>query len=55
MKRFRYKSKNDHLEIKLDVYSPRETVQQLKRKLAKWKAKPKSKKRKHFSIKIERK
>lgn len=49
MRRFEYKSKNDHVEIKMDVYSPREMVQAAKNKMAQWKKSP-AKKLVNFKI-----
>lgn len=52
MRHFEYKSKNDHIEIKIDVYSPHEMVQTVKSKIAQW---GKSPTKKLVSFKIRRK
>lgn len=51
MRRYEYKSKNDHVEISLDLYNPREIVEMAKAKISKWKQEPK---KKLFSFKIKR-
>lgn len=58
MKRLRYQSKNKHVTIALDVYSPRETVAMWKQDVKKfrtWLHTPKNKRRKLFEFKIEKK
>lgn len=58
MKRFKYQSKNKHVTIALDIYSPRETVAMWKQNIKKfneWRHTPKDKRRKLFEFKIERK
>ncbi|ANU50893.1 hypothetical protein EGO58_07135 [Limosilactobacillus reuteri] len=57
MKRLKYQSKNKHVTISLDVYSPRETVAMWKqdiKKFKKWLHTPKDKRKKLFEFKIER-
>ncbi|MCW3764674.1 hypothetical protein NP061_009990 [Weissella confusa] len=57
MKRLKYQSKNKHVTISLDVYSPRETVAMWKqdiKKFKKWFHTPKDKRKKLFEFKIER-
>lgn len=51
MKRYRYHSKGGHLEIQLDVYSPRELVNKVKSNLKR----QHGKRRKLFAFKIEKK
>ncbi|MBB1086830.1 hypothetical protein [Limosilactobacillus fastidiosus] len=58
MRRFKYQSKNKHVTIALDVYSPRETVAMWKqdiKKFKKWLHTPKDKRKKLIEFKIERK
>lgn len=53
MKRFKYQSKNKHVTIALDIYSPRETVAMWKQNIKKfneWRHTPKDKRRKLFEI-----
>ena len=57
MKRLKYQSKNKHVTISLDVYSPRETVAMWKQDIKKfkmWLHTPKDKRKKRFECKIER-
>lgn len=58
MKRLKYQSKNKHVTIALDVYSPRETVTMWKqgiKEFKNWLRTPKNKRRKLFEFKIEKK
>lgn len=58
MKRLKYQSKNKHITLTLDVYSPRETVAMLKQDAKKFKAwlhTPRDKRKKLLEFKIERK
>ena len=58
MKRLKYQSKNKHVTIALDVYSPKETVAMWKQDIKKfqpWLHTPKNKRRKLFEFKIEKK
>lgn len=58
MKRLKYQSKNKHVTIALDVYSPRETVAMWKQDIKKfrtWLRTPKNRRRKLFEFKIEKK
>ena len=58
MKRLKYQSKNKHVTIELDVYSPKETVAMWKQDIKKfqtWLHTPKNKRRKLFEFKIEKK
>lgn len=60
MRRFKYQSKNKHVTISLDVYSPRETVALWKQGIKKFKdwmhtPKDKRKHKKLIEFKIERK
>lgn len=58
MKRLKYQSKNKHVTIALDVYSPKETLAMLKQDVKKfkvWLHTPKDKRKKLFEFKIERK
>ena len=58
MKRLKYQSKNKHVTIARDVYSPKETVAMWKQDIKKfqtWLDTPKNKRRKLFEFKIEKK
>lgn len=55
VKRYHYKSKGGHVDIKLDLYTPRETFDRAKAKFSKWKSTPKNERKKPFKIKLTRK
>jgi hypothetical protein len=58
MKRLKYQSKNKHVAVTLNIYSPRETVAMWKQDIKKfgtWLHTPRSKRRKLFEFKIEKK
>lgn len=57
MKRLKYQSKNKHVTIALDVYSPRETVAMWKQDIKKfrtWLRTPKNRRKNYLNLRLKR-